>query len=58
MVDFGELGFGGNSDAGMEEASAVVLADTTTLSMSENFLPPPCYDGGTGWMLTVVPCFC
>ena len=30
IVDAWEFGFGGNSDAGMADASEVVLADTTT----------------------------
>ena len=30
MVDAGELGFGGKSDAGIVEASEVVFAETTT----------------------------
>jgi hypothetical protein len=30
MVDSGEFGFGGKDEAGIAEASDVVLADTTT----------------------------
>ena len=37
MVDWDELGFGGKSDAGIEAASEVVLADTTTFLVSDTF---------------------
>lgn len=56
MVDCGEFGFGGKEDAGIAEASEVVLADTTTFMELENvldcshYLPSP--------LLTVVSLLC
>jgi len=34
MVDLGELGSGGNCDAGILDASDVVFAETTTVDMA------------------------
>ena len=37
MVDWEELGFGGKADSGIEAASEVVLADTTTSLVLDTF---------------------
>jgi hypothetical protein len=39
MVDSGEFGLGGKAEAGIAEASDVVLADTTTLNNQKRASP-------------------